>query len=495
MSEYFCTLGLMVRVLVACWCVGVSLRAAEDVVPPIQVRERSTPWGVVVSRDRFYMKNGEEVLHGLQEAFEVDGSPLTRFRYVHGQEHGVSEIFYDGLGVKQAEWCYAQGDENGWQRTWDPLGKVLFEGFCKDGKKQNGWFETKSVSSSGLYDQSKETWTIEQWKNGKKVPDSAREVEASWSAWQPGRLPDPQKFIRWQWRSYEIKSDYPYLDHMPDYQNVPVLFDFLEKKDAQHWIVDDQLQALTRVAFSDLRGLDGEKGTTAVEQWRAWWEEVGKHRPHWQAQRGVRDAEAWKLARRGRNLPLPEVPIVIPDEYELTVNFRSGDYDGVITETLLIKRKADGAELIRRYSTSRDEVAKEERWSPFDAKEADRLVRAIGYLVDQPWLINDEAEIEKRYQAAGKKDPTSESPGAWGDEIIKGRESYGQPYYPSTSYELRDAARKLWWNADPDQWHGGNPARFHETDLPVSGIVYPFLAALYPETTRADDKGKAGWTE
>ena len=470
----------------------MPMRAAEK-EPVIQVRERISPWGIVVSRARFYLKGEEEMLHGLQESFGDDGTIVSRYQYAHDQEHGLCELFYEGIGVKQAEWNYANGDEHGWQRYWDPSGKLLFEGFCREGKRHSGWFEVKNISSSGIFDQCKETWTIQKWENGKKVLGSTRKVEASWSRWKPGRLPDLKHFIRWQWTSYEVESDYPFLDHMPDYQNVPLLIDFLERKHAKRWIVEHQLRALTRADFTDLRGPKGEKGATAVEQWRAWWQEAGKHRPQWQAQRGVRDADAWKLAQRDRNLPLPEAPIVIPEEYELTVNFSSGDYGGVISETLLIKRKADGAELIRRFSMRTGEQPKEERWHPFDAKDADRIVRAIGYLVDQPWLINDEADIEKRYGEAKEKDPTQESPGDLGDSIIRGRESYGEPYYPSTSYELRDAKGRLWWNADPDHWFGGNPYRFHETHLPVSGVVFPFLAKLYPEATRANEKGQAGW--
>ena len=67
------------------------------------------------------------------------------------------------------------------------------------------------------------------------------------------------------------------------------------------------------------------------------------------------------------------------------------------------------------------------------------------------------------------------------------------PYYPNAGFELLDASGKVWWNSDPDRWHGGNPERFNETHQPVPGTVFPFLSELYPESARSDGGGKPGW--
>ena len=472
---------------------GLLTLGAEEDVPHVQVRERVAPWGTVVERSRFYVKDGKEVEHGLQESFSPDGTVQSRYRYSHGKEDGVSEFFYDGIGAKQSELPYKDGLEDGLFRTWTPDGKLLFEGNCKNGERIDGWFDVRSTSSSGLYHRNGVSWKIVQWKGGKKVAGSTKVVETSWSTWTSGQLPDQKMFIRWSWPSYPVKSSYPYLEKMPTYQDVPYLIGCFEKKGDAYQESSDQLQALTRVQFGNPWLQSDPERIEATVKWRAWWEDIGKQRPGLQTNRGVRDAEAWDLARRGRDLPMPEEPQVIPEAYVLDVHFSSGDYEGVISETLTIKRNGKDAELIRSYSTRRNGLVTEERWQPFGVKDADRAVLAIGYLIDRPWLLNDEADIEKRYWAAEKKNPKGESMGKWCDDKLKGRESYGALYYPGAGFELRDASGKIWWNSDPDHWYGENPNRFNETHQPVPGTVFPFLTALYPESTRSDADGKPGW--
>jgi hypothetical protein len=83
--------------------------------------------------------------------------------------------------------------------------------------------------------------------------------------------------------------------------------------------------------------------------------------------------------------------------------------------------------------------------------------------------------------------------GTWCDGKLKGRESYGAPYYPNVEFELRDDAGKLWWTADPDRWYGANPERFNISHQPVPGTVFPFLAALFPASARRNETEKPGW--
>ena len=141
---------------------------AADAVPPVQVRERVAPWGTVVERSSFYEKDSKKVEHGLQESFSPDGTVQSRYRYSHGKEDGVSEFFYDGIGAKQSESPYKDGLEDGVSRTWDSNGKLLFEGTCKNGEQQDGWFYISNTSSSGQYDRHGESWKIVQWKDGKR---------------------------------------------------------------------------------------------------------------------------------------------------------------------------------------------------------------------------------------------------------------------------------------------------------------------------------------
>lgn len=471
----------------------LSAVSAEDVILPLHMRERVAPWGTVVERESYYLKDGEVVEHGVQESFSPDGVIWRRGRYAHGKPDGPYVFFYDGIGSKQTETPYAEGVEDGLSRTWDPDGKLLFEGTWKNGEKWDGWFDKESSSSSGGYHDHGQSWKIDQWKHGKKAPGTTRVVKSGWRTWAPGRLPDQKMFIRWSWPQFETKSAYPYLNRMPAYTDVPYLIECFEKKGEGYQEASDQLTALTRMQFGNPWLLkDGER-IAAVSKWREWWESVGKQRPKARAERGMRDVEAWDLARRGRNLPLPEEALVIPESYELIVHFGSGDYGGVTSETLTIRRNADAAELVRSYSVLRDGPVTEERWLPFGVKDADRLTRALGYLIDRPWLLNDEAEIETRYWAGEKADPKRESSGLGCEGLLKGRESYGPPYYPNVDFELRDGGGRLWWNANPDRWYGANPERFNATQRSVPGAVFPFLAARYPELERWGKTGKPGW--
>ncbi len=294
---------------------------AAEGVPPVQARERLAPWGTVVERASYYVKNGKEVEHGVEESFSPDGTIASRIRYAHGKEDGISEFFYDGIGTKQTEMSYVAGVEDGPFRTWTPDGKLLFEGIWKNGEMQDGWFEQGSTSSRGGYHRNGETWKIVQWKDGKEVPGSNRVAEASWRTWTPGKLPDQKMFIRWRWPLFAEQSTYPFMDRMPVYQDVPFLIKCFEKKGEGYKEASDQLQALTRMQFGNPWLQTDPERTAATAKWRAWWEDVGRHRPEWLTQRGVRDAEAWDLARRGRNLPMPEEPLVIPETYVLKVQF------------------------------------------------------------------------------------------------------------------------------------------------------------------------------
>ncbi|CAN5703527.1 hypothetical protein BH11VER1_BH11VER1_12400 [soil metagenome] len=486
---------MIARILFIAGSLSILLSAgiAEEGVPALQVRKRMTPWGTVVERVSYYLKDGKEVEHGVQESFSPDGTIESRLRYSHGKEDGISEFFYPGIGTKQSEMSYSAGVEDGPLRTWAPDGKLLFEGTSKNGEQRDGWFEQGGTSSWGNFHRNEASWKIEQSKDGKEIPMSSREVKTSWRTWTPGKLPDLKMFIRWRWRQLAEKSSYPHMDRMPAYQEVPFLIKCFEKKSEGYEEASDQLEALTRMQFGiPWLQTDPERFAASLK-WSEWWEDIGKHRPEQQKQRGVRDAEAWDLAQRGRNLPMPSEPQVIPELYELKVHFRSGDYNAVTSETLTLKKGTDGAELIRSFSTRQDGPVTEERWLPFGIKDADRVLRTLGYLIDQPWLVNDEAEIEKRYWASEKKNPESESLGKWCDNKLKGRESYPEFYYPSVDFELRDGSGKLWWNSDPDQWHGANPERFNKSHQPVPGTVFPYLAALYPESARWDQTGKPGW--
>ena len=120
------------------------------------------------------------------------------------------------------------------------------------------------------------------------------------------------------------------------------------------------------------------------------------------------------------------------------------------------------------------------------------IARAIGYLIDQPWLLNDEKEIDRRFwlDADSKKEAMSAM--SYPDLKIKGRESF-HIYYPGVSFALNDVDGNVQWNADPWSWSGANPDRYNWAAQPVQGTVYPFLVALYPESARYTEDTGRGW--
>ncbi len=478
---------IMLTVLSGLWLLPVGLAVEE---PKVQLLEKTAPWGVTVERESFYTKGGEKVLHGIYEMLTDDGGNQIRGNYIDGEPDGPYVLYYEGLGTKQSEDLYAKGDRVGKSRTWDTKGNLLFEGAWKDGEPWDGWFEFKNSSTKGAYHQRGESWEITQWKNGKKVPGSTREVTVKWRDWVPGKLPNPDLFCRWHWAQFSDPKDYPFITEMPSYGDVPFLIERCAKKEPHYEIAWEQLMALTRVGFGNPWLQKENELRDASAQWREWWEEVGRNRPELRKTRGVRDQAAWDMIRGGRDLPLPDVAVVIPEAYELTVHFRTGDY-GVKTETITIKRTGEGAELIRSLSARRDGPVTEERWLPFDSDDADRVLRAIGYLSDNPWLINDEKKIEREYWEAEKLGEKSLESN--GKRLQIGRESYGQLYHPVTEFELRDSDGKLWWNADVDDWSGGNPERFNHSHQAAPGVVFPFLARIFPESERRENGKGRGW--
>lgn len=475
--------ALIVILEIFCLAVGV----AED-VPPLKLREVKTPWGVRVGRESYYVKDCEEFLHGPNELYSDRGGLEIAHHYAHGREDGFQRSFYDGIGVKMQESFFKAGVQQGLSRTWTPEGEVLFEGTWKDGEEWEGWFDRQASGGNGNFHSHTESWRIRQWKAGEMVEGSEKVVSCKWRSWVPGSLPDHKFFTRWRSSRFS-RTDYPYINTMPPYEKVPFLIEKISKKGKSFQVAVDQLEALTRVQFGNSWQQSEQDLSEAAGKWRAWWKEVGRHRPEERTQRGVRDAKAWDLVRGGRKLPLPKRAVVIPSSYVMTVSFGTGDYAAVTSELLTIRRNGEGAELTREYARRRDDPAIKERWLPFSVEEADRVVRALGYLIDQPWLINDEEKIERLYWESEKK----QSKKGVKQEKIAGRESYPELYYPGGGFELLDGTGKVWWNSDVDSWYGGNPERFNKTLGDVPGTVFPFLAKRYPESERRENGKERGW--
>jgi hypothetical protein len=117
------------------------------------------------------------------------------------------------------------------------------------------------------------------------------------------------------------------------------------------------------------------------------WSQVGEDYFRRVATEGKRDPEAWKLLVDAANLKCPEYKVLIPKEWRFEVKFRSGDYGGVQRETITMERTKDTATLKRHYSIDSRAPFQYEVWNGFTHEEADRFLYALGYAIDQPWLV------------------------------------------------------------------------------------------------------------
>jgi len=294
---------------------------------------------------------------------------------------------------------------------------------------------------------------------------------------------------------YDYGSTYEYLNELPPHEKIPEVLALFQNAEKDHNVIDSQLETLTRI-----RPEFGATKNQAHAIWSTWWNQVGQQQLE-KLRSTKPDKESWKLACNGRELPLPEQPVILPDEYELVLDFRSGDYAGVCKEKITLTRSKTAATLKRVFSTKTGAPSVTEHWHGFTCEAADRVTRAIGHVVDHPWLQNDEVEIhnqfleelreQKRQQANGAKQGV-EYPKKYSE--LPGRESFSL-YYAYAKYELRDLEGNLWWNADPKHWRGLNEDRYNwfggHSGLRSVGPIYTFFVSQFP-AIRSNGKSQ-GW--
>ncbi|BDS08980.1 hypothetical protein NT6N_40200 [Oceaniferula spumae] len=456
----------------------------------IHTYKRTSPWGQTVHQYSYYLKDGVQIQHGDELMFSDDGNLDLKISYQHDEPHGLTSTYYKRIQQKASESTYVRGDLHGPERQWSAEGKLLFECEWKNGDPWNGRAASKSASGTGTIESS-ESWTTYLYKNGKKVPNSEKVFTSKYRHQIPSQRPNINAYLRWNWRSYLTKSKYPHVDQLPSYAKVPFLIDWCAKRGDSAGIAHSQLVALTRVDWGATNSSEKKSREAEVLAWKQWWQNTGQHRRQLRETKGKRDPEAWKLVAGKRALKMPATSIVIPEEYELQLTYSSGDYGSVIDETITLKRTKNDASLVRVYSTLRDGPKTTQTWLPFSIEEADQITRAIGYLIDHPWLGNDEEAINRRFWEEQKK--TAEKPtSSVKVQKIKGRESF-HIYYANATLTLKDKQGNVWWNDDPSHWHGGNEERYNHAAEPLSSTVYPFVVSRYPENTQWTEKDPHGW--
>ena len=208
----------------------------------------------------------------------------------------------------------------------------------------------------------------------------------------------PEGPLRWNRYSYDISSSYPYLKELPDWSKIPILLEWIAKDspDAGTDVAYSQLVALSRVDFGHpmrppAGGLPVETTdyhkTQRNNAWTRWWESVGKSYEDRLRTRGRQNTEAWKLVSRDNSQPLPAYRVTIPDGWVLRATYRAGDYFGVQTESLTLRRSNENATLIRVLRKSTKGRLEWEQWQPLTLEQADNFAFAIAYAIDNPWLL------------------------------------------------------------------------------------------------------------
>ena len=460
-----------------------ALASDEEVL----VFEKRTPTGRLEKRFRYYLKDGVKVKHGRCESFYDNGQLMTVVNYQHGKKNGSSTNYYEWIKTKNHEAEYLDGRQHGRSRWWSPEGKLLYESKWRDGVAVSGRVHDSGIHS-GL---SCEHRTV-LYENGVRKPESEKKFKTSYERpASSNQLPDFQQFLRWNYPSYEYGSTYRFQYKLPLHKEIPEILAIRKTGGTKGDIViDSQLETLTRV--EPKFGASDESKQTV---WENWWTNVGSLYDDPTKVNVTQDEEAWRIACKGRELPLPEASVVLPKTYTLTFTFGGGDYGGICEEKMVLERTASKATLTRTYSTKTNGPKIKEHWQGMSIEQADTTTRAIGHVIDHPWLQNDEVEINQMYWEIVQKNKESPKqqrgfPFRYNRKSLIGRESFSR-YYASSKYELKDGSGNLWWNADPRLWYGANEKRYNWSSANEGGI-YSFFIEQYPESQKADGE-KPGW--
>jgi hypothetical protein len=294
--------------------------------------------------------------------------------------------------------------------------------------------------------------------------------------------------LRWNRYSYDIASSYPYLKELPEWSKIPILLEWIGKDsaDAGTDVAYSQLVALSRVDFGHPKrppagGLPVETTeyhkTQRSNAWTRWWESVGKSYEDGLRTRGRQNIEAWKLVSRDNSQSLPAYKVTIPDGWVLRATYRAGDYFGVQTESLTLRRAKEKATLIRALRKSTNGKLEWEQWQPLTLEQADNFAFAMAYAIDSPWLLQPKPS----------------------DGPVKNLEGRNlAPYYPSFRFELADQDGNIWWNDDPWHWHGAKSAEENFMNAGGNlGSVCLLLWRTFPDasSTNAVVSNMAGWRQ
>ena len=300
------------------------------------------------------------------------------------------------------------------------------------------------------------------------------------------RPPEYQGLYRWLRYGYEINSSYPYLKELPEWSKIPNLLEWMnrENDDAGIEVAHSQLVALSRADFGHPKrppagGLPADRlnyhRNQRSEAWAQWWESVGKNYGERLHTKGRQNPEAWKLVTRDSAQPLPGYKVTIPDEWVLRTTYRAGDWDGMQSESLTLRRSKEKATLTRTLRKSTRGRLEWERWEPLTLEQADTFAFALAYVIDNPWLLKPKSSGGLPLRLEGRN-------------LTR--------YHAGFRYEFADLGGNLWWNDDPWHWYGAQDSEgnFMRADG-ILGSVCLLLWRTFPDnsSTNVSRADSGGW--
>lgn len=423
--------------------------------------------------------SGKLVKHGKYRGWHGDGHLWHEMDYRDGQRHGTITAFHHN-GQKSYEAIFVDDLLHGTETMWDRDGKVVSRGARRKGWNWTGSFVEKSTHSIGGPGDENIEHRVVEYREGKRLPGDAKIVVDDGKKWKPAPgPPDYRRYLRWNRYPYEIRSSYPYLKRLPPWPEIPVLPKWMNsgESDAGEDVSYSQLVALVRSDFGHPArppegGMPYERKEYYREKrsraWAEWWKTVGAEMETRLRTHGRKNAKAWKLVHDSQ--PLPDDRLTIPDEWVFRTTFRNGDYLGVTTETITLRRSRTDAALIRGIRRGTQAPLEWERWSRLTVEEADDFAFAVAYAIDHPWLLK----------------PKNQNQGQ-----LEGRR-FGL-YHPRFRYTLSDSLGNVWCNDDPWSWHGarGNEGSFMEAH--GLGSVCLLLWRCFPDNSSGKEAAPGRW--
>jgi hypothetical protein len=288
------------------------------------------------------------------------------------------------------------------------------------------------------------------------------------------------EYCRWNRSGHIGLNSYPFINEAPSLSQIPLLFDWIESRKSESYDVPYcQLMALSRVDFRKPALWDSEPlfdntefdDVQGLEGWKRWWSSIGQTLEKRLRSGGRRNPAAWKLVAPDRPDAIPSAPVTIPDEWLLRTWFSGGDYAGVTTESLCLRRTAKRATLIRASRRSTHGKVEWEQWLPLTTEQADNFAFATAYVIDQPWTVLDASVRQAPPRLEGR-----------GLSV----------YYPKFRYEFADRNGDLWWNDDPWKWYANRSGRDALQVMPQGyGSVCVLLARTFPDASSTNNA--VGW--